>query len=194
MDKKTLLQWAGLVGLVLSIVACFWAYGSRQLHNIGPKGFGATSAGNLLIENYIPYVLYNGGINTAKDLNVTGGVTFGSSGTTFNKIIEGTCSAGLIGFDTTQTASSTRPYDCAVTGVVSGDVVMITNATTSALWNGANGSTGYGAWYVSGAKASSTSGFITVGVTNATGLSGVPSAPSQAGNVIGSSTQFLIIK
>lgn len=40
-----------------------------------PSGqFGAT--GNLLAENYIPYILYNGGFNTAKEFSVSATSTF----------------------------------------------------------------------------------------------------------------------
>lgn len=89
----------------------------------------------------------------------------------------GTCS--LIAPSFTVTASSTVAMDCAVTGVVSGDIVFAQFATSSAQFLG---------WWIDGASASSTSGYITVRVTNGLGVAAVLPAS------LASSTQYFISK
>jgi len=64
--KEKILWGIAVVALVLSGLAFL---GSVQGARIA-SNFGA--AGNLLAENYIPYVLYNGGYNSAKDLTLSG--------------------------------------------------------------------------------------------------------------------------
>lgn len=125
-----------------------------------------------------------GGTTNYDELDATAIKIGGSSGSRVGPIIASTCA--LLGFDTTQAASSTAPYDCAVTGVVSGDVVIALSASTSqrAL---------NGAWWITGAKASTTAGYITVGVFNGSNSSQVPSTAAAAGSTIGSSTPFLIL-
>lgn len=177
-------QWIAIA--VIAVVAVSAFLYARPLKSVGPSSFGATSAGNLLIENYIPYVLYNGGINTAKDLNVTGGVTFGSSGTTFNKIIEGSCALIVpSGAGASIAASTTAPFDCAVTGVVSTDIVEGAQFSTTTLITAFSSSS----FVVTYAGASTTAGFITFDVTNNTGAT---NQVSRSG--IASSTVFEIIK
>lgn len=164
-----------VAALALFIGVVLWFH--QPALKMAPTNFGATSAGGLLAENYIPYILYNGGYSSAKDLNITGGVTFGSSGTTFTQFQKGTCS--LIAPSFTVAASTTVSMDCAVTGVVSGDIVFADFATSTVGGNG---------WAVDGSSASTTSGFITLRVTNWTGASNVIQSS------IASSTDYLIIR
>lgn len=175
MDNKTSwLQWAGMVALVLSIVACVWAYSSKQIHSSGPASFGTTSAGNLLIENYIPYVLYNGGINTAKDINITGGFTLGSSGTTQVNQIVGSCAMKA---DVSIAATTTGyAYCTGVTGVTSSDTVVANFASSTGAIAYADN------WIITNAKASTTAGAIDFVLFNLTGTANVPSVVSKIGS------------
>jgi hypothetical protein len=141
--------------------------------------FGA--AGNLLAENYIPYVLYNQGYNSAKPIQTTstlsisglasllGGFTAGSTGTQVNGINYGTCT--VLAYATTIAASTTGTVDCqggqsgafsALTGVSSGDTVN-TFATTTI------GSTTFGSVIIAGSHASTTAGSIELIIRNNTG-------------------------
>ncbi len=121
---------------------------------------------------------------------LTGGITVGSSGTAVTQLIKGSCTtwnggiaAGINGMDGNHPASTTEAYDCAVTGAVSGDLVFAQFATSTF-----NGSAGQTTWLIAGAKASSTSGYITVLITNY----GPAAVPSVTG--VGSSTSYLIIR
>ena len=111
----------------------------------------------------------------------------GSSGSLNGNTIIGTCA--LTGMNVSQTASTTSPYDCAVTGVVAGDYVVAQFATSSTAVNQSfNGNNGTG-WVVQSAIASSTDGYITVRVANLSGGSVVPAAVTQ----LGSTTRYMII-
>lgn len=109
-----------------------------------------------------------------------------SNGTKITKFITGSCTSFTAntvgnGDGITQAASTTKNYDCAVTGVVSGDKVFAQFATsTPGTVNG---------WSIVGAKASTTSGYITLLISNLTGASRVPS-----GSGVGSSTSYWIVK
>lgn len=83
-------------------------------------------------------------------------------GTSVTKLLTGTCA--LISGNTDHTASTTEPYDCAVTNAASGDIVIAQLATTTA-WS----TTMIGGFQVIGAKASSTAGYITIELFNASG-------------------------
>lgn len=72
----------------------------------------------------------------------------------------GTCS--LIGSVASIPASTTVAFDCAVTGIVSGDITFSQFATTTA-------SSGGPGWLITQSSASTTSGFLTLNVTNLTG-------------------------
>jgi len=111
-----------------------------------------------------------GGTTNFDTLALTG-LQLGSSGTSLAQIVKGTCN--LVGG--TIAATSTGVADCAVTGVVDGDLVFASLATSSAQAA------------IAGARASSTSGFITVKVMN---LSGV----SKDITAFGTSTAYLIVR
>jgi hypothetical protein len=107
----------------------------------------------------------------------------GTGGTPFTKFLMGTCTLGTLGaasIDASHAASTTKSYDCPVTGAASGDTVLAQIATSSSntLTNG---------WVVVGAKASSTANYISVTISNLTGTANVPSATG-----VGSSTSYII--
>ena len=83
------------------------------------------------------------------------GLQLGTTGTVLTKVIRGTCN--LTGG--TVTATTTGGGSCAVTGVVAGDLVFVSFASTSA------------SAAVAYATASSTAGNISVGVLNLSGAS-----------------------
>lgn len=164
----------GAIAVIGVILGCFglWSNQGTGLHKLTPStSFGATS-GNLLAENYMPYVMYNGGYTSQKPLAI--GATSPSS---INNFGFSTCA--LISNAYTVTASSTLQMDCAVASAVTGDVVFAGFATSTA-----NG----GGWVVVGASASTTSGFITIRVRNDTGVTAVIPAS------IASSTNYLDIR
>lgn len=99
-------------------------------------------------------------------------------------LIAKTCN--LIGTDSSQTASTTKAYDCAITGVTSSDNIIALLATSSPVGGVSSGTIG---WNIAAADASTTAGFVTVLLSNLTGANAVPSA-----NGIGSSTSVLIFQ
>lgn len=103
-------------------------------------------------------------------------VKIGTNGATMTELKATTCN--LIGTNGSHTASTTVAYDCAVTGVASGDVVLAQLASSTPVGGGAFG------WDIRGAIASTTAGYVTVLLYNG-GPSVVPSATS-----VGSSTQI----
>lgn len=111
------------------------------------------------------------------------GITIGlpsNSPTNIGDIKVGTCN--LLGMDASQAASSTASYDCAVTGVVSGDLVFAALSTTTSNTSVLN-------WAVTASKASTTAGFITLRVSNFSGAAVAPSI-----SAVGSSTQYIVVK
>jgi hypothetical protein len=105
------------------------------------------------------------------------GLQIGQRGSVVANLLKGTCS--LIAPSFTVAASTTVAMDCAITGVVSGDLVFVQFATSTAAFAG---------WQVGTASASTTAGYITVGVNNWTGVSGVIPAS------VASSTKYLIVR
>lgn len=117
-----------------------------------------------------------GGVTNYDELDATAIKIGGSSGTRVGPVIASTCS--LISASFTVAASTTVSMDCAVTGVVTGDTVFAQFATSTVAGNG---------WAIDGASASSTSGFLTLRVTNWTGASNIIPAS------IASSTKFMVL-
>jgi len=156
-----------VVGLLLGVYSVFFT-GTNL-----PRFLGA--AGGLLAENYIPYVQYNGGYYSEKNFQL------GANGSDNAEMTAGTCN--MIVQATAVTASTTAAYDCAITGVVSGDIVFASVGTTTGT--GILGSSG---WTIVGAKASSTSGYITINMFNGTGVNGNPSIAGYS-----SSTNYWVI-
>lgn len=133
----------------------------------GSQMFGAldrTTVGN-------PWT-FSGAVTHSGTVSNTSTVTVGSSGTAMTRVNTGTCY--IKAYAATIAASSTATVDCqatavvdpsgasALTGVTMGDSVALTLSTTTA-------GTLYMGLQVAGASASTTSGYITVRLTNMLG-------------------------
>lgn len=107
-----------------------------------------------------------------------------SSPSTANNIILSKCdlSVGIY----TVAATSTRNFDCAVSGIRPNDFVFVSATSTGAVGGSSTPFYSLG-WMIAGANASTTAGTVTVGLTNLTGSTAYPPA------WIASSTQLLII-
>lgn len=149
--------YVALAAVVIAVIACFL------------PGAGSES------QTPQPGSITNG-TNYKYGISVGNTASLGVVPTNFAKILAGSCS--LIASTYTIAASSTLGMDCAVTGVVSTDLVFAESATSTA---------GFGTgWSITGASASSTANFITVTVSNGTGASGVIPAS------IASSTKYQV--
>lgn len=125
-----------------------------------------------------------GGVTNYDEVDATAIKIGGTNGSRVGPVIAGTCT--LLGANLPVSASSTAPFDCAVTGVVAGDQVFVSLATTSKTTNGE--------WIAASSNASSTSGFITINLTNYTSAAASPASSGNAGgNSFGSTTQYLIL-
>lgn len=189
MTNKKLLYGVIALTLLIAVIGLFTPY-LPKAEKID-SSFG--SVGNMLAENYIPYIMYNAGFNTEKGITssgtftqsgasifsgaITNSSTFaqGSSGTTINRVNTGTCylapTAATVAASTTVavTCQATKAWNAAGTfgvsalsGVTMNDNVVLTLSSTTA------GTTFLGL-QVSGASASTTSGYIIVHLTNWTG-------------------------
>lgn len=168
-DKTKIVAWGAAV---ISIIALFVTvtHLPAKMSSDGQK-FGA--AGGMLIENYIPYVLYNGGIKTNLDVNTAGTFTVGASGTGQTNQVTTTCSPKA---DVSIAATSTGYIYCTgVTGVTSSDFVVANFGSTTPGALNLNTDN----WTIISAKASSTAGAIDFVVLNLTGLARAPSAASR---------------
>lgn len=117
-----------------------------------------------------------GGVTNYDEVDATAIKIGGSTGTRVGPIIVG--AGSLISANYSSLAASTSlAADIAVPGVVSGDYVFAQFATSTAVSAG---------WLVTGASASSTSGFITVRYVNNTGA--VATIPAS----IASTTQYQV--
>lgn len=192
-----------IVTLVSVLLLGLFVYSNTPKKVSGDPQLGAT--GNMLAEDYISYVRYNDGYNSAKDFTISGAASFtgavtlsgattlgsttatslkvGATSTLATMFRFGTCNLG--GANTSHAASSTVAYSCLATGVAPGDKVFVTLATSSSgvLTSGLIGSV-----YVQGAVATS-SDSIAVGIYNGTGGAIVLSAPGMFSG-IASSTQW----
>lgn len=110
---------------------------------------------------------FSGAVTNSGAVTFTSTATVGSSGTAISGLNFGNCR--VLAYSNTITASSTAQVDCGSTGflggtltnVSSGDQVFVVATTTL--------STGAYGVYVQSARASSTSGYITLNITNASG-------------------------
>lgn len=117
--KEKILWGIAVVGMVFGV----WAFVSIPRTAKLPSGLGAT-AGNLLAEQYMPYVLYNGGYNSAKPIAtsdtlavtgtsaLTGDVTLGGGNgalvVTTSNTATSTVQVGCISMYATSTATAVR--------------------------------------------------------------------------------------
>lgn len=90
-------------------------------------------------------------------------------------LIATTCSLILTGVP--QAATTTKAYDCAITGITSSDTVTLAQLSTTTI-NGANQ-----LFNIAGSKASTTAGFLTVILENESGGSLDPNALGIGGTV-----------
>lgn len=118
-----------------------------------------------------------GGVTNYDEVDATAIKVGGTNGTRIGLFAVGQCS--LIAPSFTFAASTSVAVDCAVNGVQTGDIVDANFATSSAVGAG---------WLVTGASASSTSGFITLRVVNNTGASAVIPAS------IASTTDYTVLR
>lgn len=125
------------------------------------------------------------GVTNYDEVDATAIKIGGANGSRVGPIIVTTCN--LIGLDTAQAASTTKPYDCAVTGVVSGDTVFFAESTTTATYTAGNAP-----FRIVGAKASTTAGFVTLAVENFLGASQAPGNIANIQTGFGSSTQVVV--
>lgn len=166
------------LGILLLAVVIF--FGGRA--SVGGLSFGDSSTS-------LPNGLTVGGGTYASvpAFSVTGASVFGAAGTSISQVIAGGTSLCVLGtkgpgnINSSQAASTTVVYDCPITGVIAGDAVMAEFASSTVM--GMNG------WEITMAKASSTSGFIELGLYNGTGANAIPSVSGA-----GSSTSVLIIR
>lgn len=146
-----------------------------------------SSSANVGVASSSPYVA----LGVTGTTTASAGMVIGATGTALNRVVAGSCALIIpSGAGATVAASSTAPFDCAVTGVTSGDNVIVELATTTA-GAGKMGGTGTtaGLFIFAGAKASSTAGYITVLLLN---MSGAATQPSLYG--YGSSTAYWIFR
>lgn len=99
-------------------------------------------------------------------------------GSSITGLFKGTCT--LLS-DASVAATSTKNFDCAVTGVQSGDIVEAQLTASSTIAS---------QYVIKGAVASSTSGWVTISLLNLTGAAAVPSATFG----FGSSTNIQIFR
>ena len=118
-------------------------------------------------------------IDTGGTLNVSGlttltnasstllsvGTSGGSSGTTVAQILKGTCNLSTT-VARTSLSTSTLPFQCAVTNVVSGDQVFVSLPNDG---GSVTGLSNVGGIRLSYAIASTTNGYIEVGLSNMSG-------------------------
>lgn len=172
MSNKNLTIGLIVVGII-AIIGVFTPLGQSLTASFG-------SVGGKLIEQYDPYVRYNGGVNTALPFKTTSTMQIGSNGTAYSNSIITTCA---MNGNLSITATSTGYESCTgVTGLTSSDNVIAQFASTT-------GTTAIGDnWVIVGAKASTTAGAVDITVMNLTGKSQALSASSK----IGSTTTLFI--
>jgi hypothetical protein len=175
------------ISLIVSLLAVAISVSNspKALSNVG-------AAGGMLIENYLPYVMYNDGIKSEKgivlsgangdittgdDLTVTDDTTLGSGSTVIDKVYHGTCT---LTSDSSITATTTGTGTCTTTGSLAGDRVFVELSTTT---------TKMSAQYVLAGVVAGTDS-TTIRIVNLTGTDGTPGALSGWG----SSTKYWIVR
>lgn len=138
------------------------------------KSFGATGA--QLIEQYDPYVLYNGGINTALPMKTTSTLQIGANGSQLSNTVASSCS--MIANSPSIGTTTQYAYCTGVTGVTAADGIEATFATSSTALSDQ--------WIITGAVASTTAGSIDFRLLKLTGVAA--SQPMSAVSTIGSTT------
>lgn len=153
-------EWSGLVALIAIVLFLVFGQYSSVLSKLG-------------------------GVTNYDEVDATAIKIGGANGSRVGPIISGNGALTVTIAGASVTASTTAAFDLPITGVVSGDNVFATFATTTApspQWGATSPS-----WIIMSAKASTTAGFITVTVLNQTGGT---AAFSSSG--IASSTNYLV--
>lgn len=124
------------------------------------------------------------GVTNYDTVQASGLIVGTSTASNFSFVKGGACTLGTLGpasIDASHTASTTKVYDCAFSGVGANDVVLASISTSTV--SGAMG------WSVAFAKPSTTPNFVEVGIFNGTNASVVPSTQS-----VGSSTNVFLFR
>lgn len=159
-------QFGWVIALVIAIIALFTP-AAKTINNVATNTLrGMTNYDGLTI---IP-------------VESTDAFKVGSNGSSNVELKAGTCtltnySTSGQGIDASHAASTTKVYQCPVTGVTSGDITFTQLGTSTAMT--ANG------WQIVGSTASSTDGYINVLISNETGSAKVPSSVG-----VGSTTNY----
>lgn len=158
-----------MLALIIAVIGLFTPVG-KPLR----QAFGAV--GGQLIEQYDPYVLYNGGINTALPIKTTSTIQIGASGSQLSNTVATSCS--MIADNASIGTTTQYAYCLGVTGVTSLDGIEATFATSSTRLSDQ--------WVITGAAASTTAGAIDFRILKLTGVAA--SQPMSSVSTIGSST------
>ena len=150
-----------IVVAIIAIIGVFTPVGQSLSASFG-------SVGGKLIEQYDPYVRYNGGISTALPFKTTSTMQIGSNGNMTNQLSFGSCT--IYANANTIAASSTQQVACNgnTTGGITAIANIPANANCSLIEASSTATTGSGL-IVTGASASSTAGSIVAGLSNLTG-------------------------
>lgn len=149
MDSSNKTLWVALIAV--AIIAIGGYFYPAALSSFGAAIDSSTNFGKL------------GTAQLKVGTNCDNGNKYSScTATAINGLNWGTCS--LIGDVYSVNASTTKAFDCAVTGAVSTDVVLAGFATSTAAGQG---------WRVTGASASTTAGFDTFTIANESGVTAV---------------------
>lgn len=149
-------NWVALIAIVIAIG--FGVANQMALSNL------ASSVGGITTGTAFQHGIQVGG---------AGGTAVGTPATNLANLVANSCN--LIGTDSSQAASSTIAYDCAVTGVTSSFKTLAQLASSTIVG-------GQSYWEIVGSKASTTAGYVTVLLRNGGGAA-TPSVTS-----VGSST------
>lgn len=154
MQKDSIARWGSLIAIVIALATAATFFFSQP---------AAPTAGGITTGTAFPHGISVGlaaiAPTNVKDIHI------------------GRCSLIAANY-VSLSATTTLTADCAVTGVVAGDIVEAQFATSTGQV--------YGGWIVTGASASTTSGFISISYHNGTGAAAtIPAA-------IASTTQYEI--
>lgn len=188
MSLKEKLVLCGMVAATVIATLLIWGFVSPMIsRHSAPGNFTSGAAGNLLIEQYDPYVQQNGGINSALPVIFSGGstlsgantvsgaaaftstFTLGSGGTALTQYNQGTTTLiGAGGSNYYQvTASTTKLFDFSCPNVTQANLLQAFFAPTTTATANAVASNG---WDITYASPSSTAGICTAAVSNLSGV------------------------
>lgn len=140
-----------VVAVVALIIAAFSTFAGTKM------SFGSASActdGYTCVTN----------LETQGNSITDGTFKLGSTGTTLNSVITGTCT-GIV--YSSLAATTTQPIDCAVTGALTTAKSVSLGAP---VMNGLDGGSIYGNLLIWGGHASTTAGYVEAYITNLTGV------------------------